>query len=166
MVEIDRNDMVVLDREDCVRRLGRGGVGRIALIVGGEPAIFPVNYAVKAGDIYFLTAAGSKAAAAANGDVLAFEVDNIDPLEHAGWSVLVVGPSAVVPSAEVQPLWKLKLGRWVGGGPEIQVRIRSERVSGREIGKPWRVSRPFVSEATTEPSSILEFEKRGPEHPG
>jgi hypothetical protein len=165
MVEIDRNDMVVLDRADCIRRLGRSGVGRIALVVDGEPTIFPVNYAVKGDDIYFLTAPGSKLAAAAEGAVLAFEVDHEDTMEHAGWSVLVIGPSSVVPSAEVVPLWELKLSRWVGGGPEIQVRIRSERVSGREIGKLWRASRPLDHHAKTEPSSTPEV-KRQPEHPG
>lgn len=149
VVEIDRNDMVVLDREDCIRRLGRGGIGRIGLTVDGEPAIFPVNYAVKGDDIYFLTAPGSKLAAAARGAVVAFEVDQIDPVEHFGWSVLVVGPSSVVPPAEVEPLWKLKLGRWVGGGPETQVRIRSDRVTGREIGKPGvNITVPSVARVT------------------
>jgi uncharacterized protein len=158
MVEIDRNDMVVLDREDCIRRLGRGGIGRIGLTVEGEPAIFPVNYAVKGDDIYFLTSPGSKLAAAAEGAVLAFEVDQIHAFEHAGWSVLIVGPACIVPSAEVIPLWRLKLGRWVGGGPEIQVRIRADRVSGREIGKPGvSITRPSVARANTKSSSTFEI---------
>lgn len=48
----------------------------------------------------------------------------------------VVGPSCIVPTSEVEPLWRFKLRRWAGGGPETQVRIKAERVSGREIGRP------------------------------
>jgi hypothetical protein len=161
VVETDRNDMVVLGREQCMNRLGRGGVGRVALAVGGEPAIFPVNYAVKDDDVYFLTAPGSKLAAAAEGATLAFEVDHIDAFEHGGWSVVIAGPSCIVPLAEAEPLWKLKLGRWVGGGPEVQVRIRAERVSGREISKPGRGSGDLsVTQAETSPSPILDFRRR------
>lgn len=162
MVEIDRNEMVVLEREQCLRRLGRGGVGRVALSIEGEPAIFPVNYAVKDDEIYFLTAQGSKLAAAARSATMAFEVDHVDAFEHAGWSVLVVGPSCIVPSAEAVPLWKLKLGRWVGGGPVVQVRIHAERVSGREIGKAGGlIAGPLVPQEGTVRRLILEFKRRG-----
>ena len=136
MIDPDRNGMVVLDREDCIRRLGRGGIGRIALMTDGEPTIVPVNYSIHDGDVYFLTSPGSKLAAAIQAAVIAFEVDRIDAFEHTGWSVLVVGPSGVVPQEEAEHLWSMKLRRWVGGGPEALVRIRAEKVSGREIGKP------------------------------
>jgi hypothetical protein len=106
------------------------------MVVDGLPAIFPVSYAVKDDGIYFLSAPGSKLAAAAADAVMAFEVDHEDPFEHGGWSVVVVGPSSIVTGSEVEPLWRLKLGRWVGGGPEAQVRIQAEQVSGREIGRP------------------------------
>ena len=153
MVEIDRNGMVVLDREECIRRLGRGGIGRVALIIDGEPAVFPVNYSVKDGDIYFLTAAGSKLSASSEGAVFAFEVDGHDKMEHTGWSVVVTGSSEVVPLDELEPLWRLKLGRWVGGGPEILVRIRSDQVSGRAIGKPgFGADAPIHPPRTINPS--------------
>lgn len=143
MIGLDRNDMLILDREECLRRLGRSGIGRIALTLGGEPAIFPVNYSVHGGDVYFLTAPGSKLAAAARGALLAFEADRIDPLEHSGWSVLIVGPSGLVGPDEAEPLWKLKLGRWAGGGPENLVRIRADKVSGRELARPgWEHTGP------------------------
>lgn len=136
MIGLDRNDMLILERDECLRRLGRGGIGRIALAPDGEPAIFPVNYSVHEGDIYFRTTPGSKLAAAAEGALIAFEVDQIDRFEHAGWSVLIVGPSGILGPDEAEPMWKLKLGRWAGGGPEILVRIRADKVTGREIAKP------------------------------
>ena len=136
MVEIDRNDMVVLEREECMRRLGRTGVGRIALVAEGLPMILPVNYSATDQYVYFLAGPGSKLDAATRGEMMAFEVDHQNAFEHGGWSVLVVGPASVVPESEMEPLWNLKLGRWAGGGPGTQVRIRTDRVSGREIGRP------------------------------
>lgn len=136
VTEIDRNDMVVLDRDECIRRLAEGGVGRVALVADGRPAIFPVNYALMGRFIYFLTAPGSKLAAAGRGDLVAFEVDRHDPSEHSGWSVVVIGRAGVVPAEEAEPVWRLRLGRWVGGGPATQIRIEMEQVSGREIGRP------------------------------
>lgn len=136
MVEIDDNDMVVLDRDECIRRLGRGGLGRVAFVTAGRPTILPINYSATADYIYFLSAPGSKLEAASCNTVMAFEVDHTDAFEHGGWSVLVVGPASVVPDSEIEPLWKLKLGRWAGGGPATQVRIQVDQVSGREIGRP------------------------------
>jgi len=37
--------MEVLSRAECLSRLGATGLGRIAVVNGTEPAIFPVNYA-------------------------------------------------------------------------------------------------------------------------
>ena len=136
VAEIDCNDMVVLDREECNRRLGRGGVGRVALVADGLPKIFPVNYAVADECIFFLTAPGSKLEAVISRTVMALEVDAVDPFEHGGWSVVATGGSSIVASSEAETVSGLKLRRWAGGGPQTLVRIRVEDVSGREIGRP------------------------------
>ena len=54
------------------------------------PAILPVDYAVVDGDIIFPAAADGPLAAL-DGDVLAFEVDEIDRDHQRGWTVLLVG---------------------------------------------------------------------------
>src|SRR3954471_13318116 len=79
---LDRNGMVVLDERTCLQRLGRNGLGRVAVSVGALPAIFPVGYAVDAGDVYFLTGAGTKLGAAARNAIVAFEVDAVDVVGH------------------------------------------------------------------------------------
>jgi len=127
--------MVVLERDECLRRLARGGLGRVAVTVGALPAMFPVNFALLEGDVLFRTAVGSKLAAAAHHDIIAFEIDHVDPMGHLGWSVLVIGPShEVVDPAELEAAACVPLTRWVpGGGPESLVRIRSDLVTGREL---------------------------------
>jgi nitroimidazol reductase NimA-like FMN-containing flavoprotein (pyridoxamine 5'-phosphate oxidase superfamily) len=133
-METDRNGMAVLTEPDCLRRVGGVGVGRVAVTVGALPAVFPINYAVESGDIYFRTAPGTKLAAACRNAVVAFEVDHVDLVSHAGWSVLVVGPATEVTDADdLERLRKLPLTRWLKQGPETLVRIHATLVSGREI---------------------------------
>src|SRR5690348_7800071 len=92
----DRRGLRILSTAECLRRLGRGGVGRVAVTVKALPAIFPVNYAALDGDIVFRSASGSKLDAATDHTVVAFEVDQNDRMSHTGWSVLVVGCAHVV----------------------------------------------------------------------
>jgi nitroimidazol reductase NimA-like FMN-containing flavoprotein (pyridoxamine 5'-phosphate oxidase superfamily) len=133
-VTLDRNGMVVLSERECLARLGRNGVGRVAVSVGALPAVLPVNYARRGRDVYFRTAAGTKLAAAAQNAVVAFEVDHVDRIDHTGWSVLIVGrAAAVVDTEELERLRDLPLSRWLDRGADTLVRIDAELVSGRAI---------------------------------
>jgi uncharacterized protein len=127
--------MVVLDRADCLRRLGDSGVGRVAVTVAALPAIFPINYAVLNGDIMFRTSPGTKLAAAMHNSVVAFEVDDLDRHSRGGWSVVVVGRSReVTDPADIAAAKRLPLTRWGRlGGAESVVRLRADLVSGREL---------------------------------
>jgi uncharacterized protein len=135
---LDRNGMVTLERGECMRRLGRTGLGRVAVCVGALPAIFPVNYAMLGEDVVFRTTPGTKLAAAVRNAVIAFEVDSADRMSHTGWSVMVVGPSRVItdPDELAQTRW-LPLTRWARGGePELTVCLQADLVSGRELAYP------------------------------
>lgn len=137
-MSLDRNGLGTMSRSDCLRRLGREGVGRVAVSVGALPAIFPINYAMHGDDVVFRTTPGTKLAAAVDGSIVAFEVDDSDRMSHTGWSVLIVGPChEVTEPAELHEIDHLPLARWArGGGPESIVRIRSELVSGRLLSYP------------------------------
>ena len=50
-------------------------IGRLAIVIGGEPDIFPVNYVVDGQSLVFRTAEGSKLLAASLGGRMAFQVD-------------------------------------------------------------------------------------------
>ena len=71
--------------------MGSVPVGRIAYTRQALPAVEPVNFALDRGDIVVKTDEGSKLAAATRNAVVAFEADCVEPDEHAGWSVTVVG---------------------------------------------------------------------------
>lgn len=130
----DRRGLRILPTAECLRRLGRGGVGRVAVTVKALPAIFPVNYAVVDGDVVFRSNSGSKLSAASNRAVIAFEVDHTDAMGHTGWSVLVVGNARVVTDAdEVSKLDTLPLRPWAPGADDQYVRIAAGVISGREL---------------------------------
>jgi len=75
---------------ECLEILGRHSLGPIAIVVDGQPQIFPVNYALNGGVIAIRTAAGSKLSHAPASKV-AFEIDEYDSSAGVGWSVMVQG---------------------------------------------------------------------------
>lgn len=79
-----------IGEDECRRLLASRSVGRVAVSVGAMPAILPVDYAVVDGDVVFPAAVGGPLAAL-NGDVIAFEVDRIDPVHGRGWTILLAG---------------------------------------------------------------------------
>lgn len=75
---------------ECLEILDRHSLGRIALVVKGQPLIFPVNYAMSDSIVVLRTAAGTKLFHAPEAKV-AFEIDEYDASTGVGWSVMVQG---------------------------------------------------------------------------
>jgi hypothetical protein len=77
---------------------------------------------------------GSKVAAAARGAVVAFEVDDVDPVARTGWDVTVVGPSRVVADpAEVARLDLLGARAWAPADVPCYIAVRISLVRGRRL---------------------------------
>jgi nitroimidazol reductase NimA-like FMN-containing flavoprotein (pyridoxamine 5'-phosphate oxidase superfamily) len=53
-------ELRVLDRDQCLRQLADDEIGRLAVIAGNTPAIFPVNYALDGDTIVFRADPGTK----------------------------------------------------------------------------------------------------------
>jgi len=124
----------VLEEAECLRLLAQGSIGRVAVSIGAVPAVFPVNYGVLDGAIVFRTGKGSKLDAAVRNAVVAFEIDEVDPLYHEGWSVLVVGIADEVRDRRMtEKAQRLPLEPWAPGPRHHLVAIQPEFVSGRRI---------------------------------
>lgn len=121
----------ILEESDCRALLASRSVGRVAVTIAALPAIFPVNYVVADGDIYFRTGEGTKLRVALVGAIVAFQVDHIDEVQRAGWSVQVVGPAEEVTDADVAP----PVSPWAPGLRDHIVRIRPELLTGRAIAR-------------------------------
>jgi nitroimidazol reductase NimA-like FMN-containing flavoprotein (pyridoxamine 5'-phosphate oxidase superfamily) len=136
--EDDESRFEVLDEDECRSLLARATIGRVAVSMAAIPAVFPVNYAVDGGDIFFLTGEGTKLGAAVRGAVVAFEADDVDTRRHRGWSVLAVGEAHEVAPGDAGALAEqLALHPWAPGRRSHLVRIRPDFLSGRRIaGRP------------------------------
>lgn len=133
-MEIDRNGLEVLEREECLGLLRDHHVGRVGVTSGALPTILPVNYWFDGTSIFVRTSPGSKLDAALADAVVAFEVDDIEPMEHGGWSVVVTGVARVVTDrGELEGLASAPLPRWAPSPAEHIVAISTELVSGRRI---------------------------------
>jgi uncharacterized protein len=121
--------------EDQARGLlATGEVGRVGITIGAMPAIFPVNYRVIDGAIVFRTAPGSKMSAAAEGAVVAFEVDDYQVADRSGWSVLAVGRAEVVHDLAMScKVLDAQLEPLAGGRRTAIVRIEPTFLSGRRL---------------------------------
>ena len=133
-MEIDRNGLEVLDRDECLTLLSATTLGRVGVSSGALPTILPVNFRLVDDQIVIRTTPGTKLDAATRNAVVAFEVDEMDPVEHWGWSVVVTGVAReVVAVDEVETLTRLPLARWAPLGDDRVIAIDTSMISGRRI---------------------------------
>jgi uncharacterized protein len=136
-MDIDRNGLEVLGRDESLRLLSSAVLGRIAVSTGALPTILPVNFRFDGRRILFRTGVGSKLSAATDHAVVAFEVDEIDAATQTGWSVIVTGVAReVTDPAELVASRALPLVRWAPGPGHRVVAVRPDLVSGRRIVAP------------------------------
>lgn len=132
-MSLDRNGLEILSRGECLTLLAARPVGRVAISADALPLILPVSYRLLGEDVLFATGTGSKSLA--HGNVIAFEVDDVDPATRCGWSVLAVGVARHVD--ERHPDWaaarRLDLHPWVGRNAVQLVRLATDRLSGRRL---------------------------------
>ena len=135
-VNVDRNGLQVLERTECLELLASSSVGRIGLSSSALPLVLPVNFCLDGERIVLRTGAGTTLGAASHHAVVSFEADDIDPLFHAGWSVVVTGVARpLTAEADLQRIRRLPLLPWAGPGDHF-VAITLDRVSGRRIRRP------------------------------
>jgi nitroimidazol reductase NimA-like FMN-containing flavoprotein (pyridoxamine 5'-phosphate oxidase superfamily) len=123
-----------IGRSACLALLGAEGIGRVAVSIGAVPAVFPVHYAMLDGEIVFRTAGGTSLDAALRNAVVAFEVDDVDPLHHGGWSVLVVGTADEITDVDTRTRAEELAWRPRRTSADVHVMaIRPELISGRRV---------------------------------
>lgn len=122
-----------LDVDECLDRLARRDLGRLAFVVDAKPRIIPMNYLLHEGSILLRTGI-TPTLDAVIGSPVAFEVDVVDPLDHSGWSVVVHGRAEEVwEPDELARLRALPLQPWAPGAREHYLRIMSTAITGRRI---------------------------------
>ena len=133
----DRNGLEILEREECLRLLGKSVIGRLAVTVDALPCVLPVTFKLSTDKVLFRTSPGTKLDAATRDAVVAFEVDDFDPATRTGWSVLVTGVAReLTDPTELEAARRIDLPRWAPTDGDRVVAVSLEIVSGRRIAAP------------------------------
>ncbi|MFS0715695.1 pyridoxamine 5'-phosphate oxidase family protein [Arthrobacter sp. 1P04PC] len=124
--------ILTLTEDQCWKLIEGTKHGRLVVTVGGEPDIFPVNYAAADRKLYLRTAPGNKLAELTINAKVLFETDGI--LSEEAWSVVVRGTArALEHSAEIAAAEALQLKPWVPTLKDFYVEIAPTAVSGRHF---------------------------------
>ncbi len=124
-----------LDLEECWELMAAQPVGRIGFVADGYPRIFPVNFTVLDGHIYFRTTHDGPIGAHVVNQAVAFEVDDVDKFLQAGWSVLVLGRAEHVDDPSTCDALAAATGHepWAEGDRTLVIGVTGEHVSGRRV---------------------------------
>lgn len=117
------------------------GYGRIVFTRNALPAIRPVNHLVDGDDVIIRTRLAGQLGREASrpgisrtsGIVVAYEADDIDPILHVGWSVVVTGMARQVTDPERIAYYDHVLMPWVDQPMDAVIAIEPSIVSGIQL---------------------------------
>ncbi|TCN31198.1 nitroimidazol reductase NimA-like FMN-containing flavoprotein (pyridoxamine 5'-phosphate oxidase superfamily) [Kribbella orskensis] len=133
----DHTGMQILDDTESLELLASVPIGRLVFTMGGLPAVRLVNFALDGDTLIFSTTDGDKYRAAERGDVVAFEVDEVDLDRHLRWTVTAIGHLSVIDPEDAEPLRQdLMLRPWAPNRDTYLIRLAIESLEGRRL-VPW-----------------------------
>lgn len=122
-----------LTEGECWELLESVSVGRVVFTHRAMPAIRPVNHLVDHRTIVIrshMGAAIASRASAGNGSVVCYEADELDPVRHTGWSVIVTGMARLVQDPDAIARYEKSLEPWIAGQMDHVIAIEPRFVSG------------------------------------
>ncbi len=129
-----RPELEEIREAECLEILGRHSLGRMAIVVDGQPQIFPVNYAMSGRIVALRTGAGSKLSYAPTSKVC-FEIDEYDS-SGGGWSVMVQGIAVDATEAFDDVSWAARaVEAWplAPGVKPYRIAIEPSKITGRRF---------------------------------
>ncbi|AZA12863.1 pyridoxamine 5'-phosphate oxidase family protein [Corynebacterium choanae] len=124
--------VTVLSDDEALALMSTAQLGRLVVRRNDDMDLFPVNFVIDDGIIYFRTAEGAKLFTVnLNHDVL-FEADHY--ADDAAWSVIVKGTASVVTATkDIQHADTLPLRPWLPTVKYNYVTITPNSISGRKF---------------------------------
>jgi nitroimidazol reductase NimA-like FMN-containing flavoprotein (pyridoxamine 5'-phosphate oxidase superfamily) len=124
--------ITILSEDDSWALLSSVTLGRLVTSVGGEPDIFPVNFAVQRRTVVIRTSEGTKLSAVAVNRRVAFEADMHDAMQ--GWSVVVKGIAHVLQTGpENEDAERAQVLTWTATTKLRYIRVAPTHISGRRF---------------------------------
>ncbi|OBF93812.1 pyridoxamine 5'-phosphate oxidase [Mycobacterium sp. 852002-51163_SCH5372311] len=128
----DGDPVTVLSEDESWSLLSRVSLGRLVTCLGGQPEIFPVNFAIQRRTVLFRTAQGTKLFSAVMTDRVVFEADDHTVAE--GWSVIVKGRAHLLSAtAEILDAQEAQLLSWTTTLKPLYVRLIALEITGRRF---------------------------------
>jgi len=128
----EREPVKVLTDDECWALLVEKNFGRLAVSIGDQPEIFPINYTTVEGGILMRTAEGTKLFGVTVNNRVAFEVDDYGA--NDGWSVVLKGTArALETEAEIAEAEASSLVPWIPTVKRNFIRIDVDEISGRRV---------------------------------
>jgi hypothetical protein len=122
---------VELTDEECWTLLGSAPMGRVVFTMKALPAIRPLNHVVDGKTIIIRSHLGAAIVGhAADGAVVCYEADDINPVRHTGWSVIATGMARLVREPAEIARYNGLLQPWVVGQMDYVVAITPQIISG------------------------------------
>lgn len=120
----------MLSEDECWTLLEHTSHGRLALSVGNEPDIFPINYHAHDRLLVMRTNPGEKLFQLTINAKAAFEADGVSSDE--AWSVVVKGRARILESrAEIEAADQLPLRPWIRTLKYTYIEVKPTSISGR-----------------------------------
>ncbi|BBX45884.1 pyridoxamine 5'-phosphate oxidase family protein [Mycobacterium cookii] len=129
-------ELDLLNRAEWMKLVRTASVGRLVFTAQALPAVHLVDFRWWRGDVVIRITDPAVLAATSRNRIVAFEADELDMDLQRGWSVTVVGHAQVI--TEVPDLMELSTlfsRPSVGGRCDYFVRIKTEKVTGRQLGR-------------------------------
>lgn len=127
-------ELEVLGEAECLALLAANHVGRVAIIVDGQPVLHPVNYVVDGDSVVFRT--NWPILAHALLAPLAFQIDRLDVSAQSGWSVMVQGMGHDITDAldsASEHLQAVPVSPWVPGPQPRLLRLVPRTITGHRF---------------------------------
>ncbi|MFM9917948.1 pyridoxamine 5'-phosphate oxidase family protein [Lacisediminihabitans sp. H27-G8] len=124
----------LLTDAECWHLLDGASFGRLAVSVGNQPEIFPVNFLADGHTVLFRTAEGTKLLELTINSLVAFESDYYSDTD--AWSVVIKGRARAIESqSEIFAADQLPLAPWIPTLKYVYVRIQPTEVTGRRFAR-------------------------------
>jgi nitroimidazol reductase NimA-like FMN-containing flavoprotein (pyridoxamine 5'-phosphate oxidase superfamily) len=124
---------LTLTEGECWHLLGSVSVGRVVFTHHAMPAIRPVNHLLDGKTIVIRSHLGTSITARASADhgtVVCYEVDELDPVRHTGWSVMATGTARIAGDPDVITRYAQRLESWIAGELDQIITIEPAFISG------------------------------------
>jgi uncharacterized protein len=123
-----------LSDETCADHLARSAIGRLGVVVGGKPEVFPVCYVYADGRVFFPTNEGTKMHSALEWPWVAFEIDGMEADRSSAWSVMISGQAQeVTDTAQIERVAAMQTVAFRSHGSVRWIEIVPLKVTGRQI---------------------------------